>query len=61
MLGFANLTWAPLARDLIDLELLSPAELAWVNRYHNDVLAKIGPLVDGEVLDWLNAQCAPLA
>jgi Xaa-Pro aminopeptidase len=61
MLGFANLTWAPLARDLIDLDLLSPAELAWVNRYHNDVLARIGPLVDGEVLDWLNAQCAPLS
>lgn len=60
MLGFQNLTWAPLSRDLIDLDLLSPAELAWVNDYHNQVLDRIGPLVDGEVHDWLNAQCAPL-
>ncbi|MEQ9314836.1 MAG: aminopeptidase P family protein [Henriciella sp.] len=60
MLGFANLTWAPLARDLIVKSMLSPAELEWVDQYHRDVLERIGPLVDGEVADWLNAACAPL-
>ncbi|MEQ8558896.1 MAG: aminopeptidase P family protein [Henriciella sp.] len=60
MLGFRNLTWAPLSRDLIDLDLLSPAEHEWVNRYHAEVLEKIGPLVDGEAGDWLKEQCQPL-
>ena len=60
MLGFENLTWAPLSRDLIDLSLLSVAERNWVDTYHKDVLAKIGPLVDGDVRDWLEVACAPL-
>lgn len=60
MLGFRNLTWAPLARDLIVLDMLSPAEHDWVNAYHAEVLEKIGPLVDGEAGDWLKAACAPV-
>lgn len=60
MLGFENLTWAPLARDLIDTSLLSADQIAWVNGYHRDVLEKIGPLVDGEVKIWLEAACAAL-
>ncbi len=60
MLGFENLTWAPLSRDLIDLSLLSVAERNWVDIYHKDVLAKIGPLVDGDVRGWLEVACAPL-
>ena len=60
MLGFRNLTWAPLARDLIDTAILSPAEHKWVDAYHAEVLDKIGPLVDGEAGEWLKAACAPL-
>ncbi|MGB3626846.1 MAG: aminopeptidase P family protein [Henriciella sp.] len=60
MLGFANLTWAPLARDLIMTSMLSPAEHDWVDQYHRDVLERIGPLVETEVADWLRAACAPL-
>lgn len=60
MLGFRNLTWAPLAPKLIDLDILTPDERDWVNAYHAEVLEKIGPLVDGEVKDWLTAQCQPL-
>lgn len=60
MLGFANLTWAPLARDLIDLDLLSPGERAWVDTYHRGVMDVIGPQLEGEVKSWLEAACAPL-
>ena len=60
MLGFRNLTWAPLSPELIDLDLLSPTEHDWVNRYHAEVLEKIGPLVDGEAGDWLKTQCQPI-
>ncbi|MEL6955165.1 MAG: M24 family metallopeptidase C-terminal domain-containing protein, partial [Pseudomonadota bacterium] len=59
-LGFENLTWAPLARELIEVSMLSPDENAWVDDYHAKVLDIIGPQVDGEVKAWLEAACAPL-
>lgn len=60
MLGFEQLTLAPLDRRLIDAGLLTPDERAYVDAYHAEVLRKVGPLLDGEVLDWLKTQCAPL-
>lgn len=60
MHGFENLTLAPLARDLIDPGLLSPTEHIWVDRYHETVLARVGPQLPGDVADWLEAACAPL-
>jgi Xaa-Pro aminopeptidase len=60
MHGFEQLTLAPLDRKLIEVDLLSPDERAYVDAYHAEVLAKVGPLLDGEVKDWLGAQCAPL-
>ena len=60
MLGFANLTWAPLARDLIDLDLLTAEERAWVDAYHVEVRQKIGPALSGETADWFEAATAPL-
>ena len=60
MLGFECLTFAPLARDLIVPDLLTPQEHDWVDDYHQRVLAEISPLVEGDVLQWLKAACAPL-
>ena len=60
MLGFENLTWAPLSRELIAPELLSPDELDWINAYHAEVLAKIGQLCNEEVAEWLSRACAAL-
>ena len=60
MHGFENLTWAPIDRDLIAVELLSPAERAYMDAYHAEVLAKVGPLVKPEVKAWLDKVCAPL-
>ncbi len=60
MLGFETLTFAPIARELIDVAMLSPAERAWTDAYHADVLRIIGPQVDGPALTWLENQCAPL-
>ncbi len=60
MLGFRNLTLAPLARDLIDPGLLSATEHIWVDRYHEQVLAEIGPQLPGDAAAWLEAACAPL-
>jgi Xaa-Pro aminopeptidase len=60
MLGFETLTFAPVDRRLIDPALLDPAERAWLDGYHAEVLAKIGPRVDPDVRAWLEEVCAPL-
>ena len=60
MLGFETLTFAPIERDLIDPALLTTDERAWLDAYHADVLAKIGPVLDGEDRAWLTAKCAAI-
>lgn len=60
MHGFEQLTFAPLDRRLIDVDLLTDAERAYVDAYHAETLARVGSLLDGEALDWLRAACAPL-
>lgn len=60
MLGFEALTLVPFDRRLIDVDLLSDLELDWINRYHQRVLSEIGPLVEGEAKDWLNAAAAEI-
>lgn len=61
MLGFETLTLAPYDRRLIDTALLTAAERAWIDRYHERVRAAVGPLVDAETRAWLDAATAPLA
>ena len=61
MLGFETLTMAPIHKGLIDLHLLTPAELAWMDAYHAEVRQRILPLVEGEVADWLLKATEPLA
>ncbi|MEE9346843.1 MAG: aminopeptidase family protein P, partial [Robiginitomaculum sp.] len=58
MLGFENLTFAPIDRELIDVAMLSNEERDWVNSYHGQVMDKIGPQVKGEVWAWLEQVCA---
>lgn len=63
-LGFETLTFAPIDRNLVDIAIMSPAELAWLNSYHARVLAVIGPQLSGAdsgaVRAWLEAACAPI-
>jgi len=60
MHAFETLTLTPFDRRLVNTDLLSPAELQWLNAYHARVLAEIGPMVDGETLKWLEAATATL-
>ncbi len=60
MLGFDTLTFAPIERRLVVTEMLSPAELGWLNAYHAEVVSKIGHQLGAEDRDWLEAACAPL-
>ncbi len=60
MLGFETLTFVPIEKRLIVRGMLSAKEKAWLDDYHAQVLAKIGPQLAGADLDWLKDQCAPL-
>ena len=59
-LSFETLTFVPFDRRLILVEVLSPGERDWLNAYHAEVLAKLGPRVSAGALDWLSAACAPV-
>jgi Xaa-Pro aminopeptidase len=53
LLGFENLTFVPIDTRLLDLSLLTQKEKDWLNAYHQEVLEKVGPHVEGEVLEWM--------
>ena len=61
MLGFDTLTFVPIEPTLIDVSMMSDKELDWLNQYHAEVLAKIGPQLSGEDKVWLARQCAQLS
>ena len=59
-LGLETLTFAPIDRRLVVKEMLSPAEIDWLNDYHAQVLEKIGPKLEGADRAWLERACAPI-
>ena len=61
IMGFRDLTLAPIDRRLVDVALLTPEERDWWNSYHARVAAEIGPLLnDPAERAWLARACAPL-
>ncbi|KAF4580429.1 hypothetical protein EYR40_003145 [Pleurotus pulmonarius] len=58
-LGFEHVTMAPIHTKLVDAELLSKDERAWLNAYHAEVLEKVAPLLknDERALRWLTKEC----
>jgi Xaa-Pro aminopeptidase len=61
LMGFRELTLAPIDRRLVDTGLLTPEERDWWNAYHARVAAEIGPLLtDPSEQTWLQQACAPL-
>ncbi|HLG79595.1 MAG TPA: aminopeptidase P family protein [Bradyrhizobium sp.] len=60
MNGFETLTLAPIDRRLIDLGLLSPAEIDWLNAYHARVAQAVRGQLDEATKAWLDAATAPL-
>jgi len=58
--GFENLTFVPIERALVAVDLLTPEERDWWNAYHAQVRELIAPQLAGAAREWLDAQCAPL-
>ena len=63
-LRFERLTKVPIHRALINVALLSPKEVAWVDKYHAEVRRAVEPLLqggnDGKARKWLLENTKPL-
>jgi Xaa-Pro aminopeptidase len=58
--GFETLTYAPIDKTLVDTDLMTRDELRWWDAYHAKVLEIVAPQLEGDVLAWATAACAPL-
>ncbi len=58
---FETLTVCPIDLKLVKKEMLSPAEVAWLNAYHARVFEILSPLVGPEEAAWLKQATAPIA
>lgn len=49
---------------MIDKKLLAPADVEYINKYHETVFKLVSPLLeerkDTLALEWLKKKCAPL-
>ena len=52
-LQMESLTLCPIDTAPIDVDMLLPEELAWLNSYHAEVYAKLAPYLDEEEQIWL--------
>lgn len=59
--GFEPLTLCPIDKRLIDLSMMTPTEVAWLNDYHQRVLDTLTPLLTDQAdRQWLAQACAPI-
>ena len=61
MMEFDVLTMVPFDNRLLNLSMLSPAEVAWVDAYHARVNKVLSPLLQGAEKDWMQRATLPLA
>jgi len=59
-LKFETVTLYPIDQVLIDIDLLTDAEIEWLNDYHKKVYDSIAPKLTGDEREWLNRKCARL-
>jgi Xaa-Pro aminopeptidase len=57
---FETLTLAPIDRRLIDVSLLSSAEIDWLNAYHATVAREVGGQLDQATKAWLDQATTPI-
>lgn len=59
-LRFRTLTLCPIDRSLVDVRLLLPYELDWLNHYHREVRDRLRGRLSGPAATWLDSACAAL-
>lgn len=58
---FETLTLFPFDTTMIETEIMTAEEIAWLNRYHQKVYDELSPLLQPEEQAWLKAKCAPIS
>ena len=61
MLGFETITLCPIERSLIEVSLLSQAEIAWLDAYHARLAPALGHLLDPAEKAWLRTKTTALS
>ncbi|KAK9265729.1 hypothetical protein L1049_025323 [Liquidambar formosana] len=59
-LSFEHVTWAPYQRKLMDLSLLIPEEIDWLNTYHSNCREILAPYLDDSEMAWLKKATEPI-
>ncbi len=59
VLGFETLTLVPFDRSLIDVAMLTEAEVKWINAYHLRVWQVLRSMIDEATMPWLEAATQP--
>ena len=62
-LKFARLTQIPIQKNLINLDIMTKAELDWLDAYHEEVLKKVAPLLEegSPAMKWLVKSCEKIS
>ena len=50
---FEVISLCPIDLEGIDVDLLTEAEVEWINKYHNNVYTQLSPYLDQEENNWL--------
>lgn len=61
-LKFAKLTMIPIQKNLINVSLMTKEELDWLDAYHEEVWAKVSPLLEegSPAMAWLKKSCTKI-
>ena len=58
---FKTLTMFPYDKTLMDLSIMTPEEIDWVNAYHKQVYARLSGLLNEEEKAWLADKTSPIS
>ncbi|MGH1378143.1 MAG: aminopeptidase P family protein [Alphaproteobacteria bacterium] len=56
MLQFETVTYAPYARNLIDLSMLNDQELSYIRWYSSMIIDVLSPYLPNHIIDWLKSE-----
>ncbi|KAI3451736.1 hypothetical protein Pfo_008401 [Paulownia fortunei] len=57
---FEHITWAPYQRKLMDVSLLVPEEVEWLNNYHSRCREILAPYMSTSEMEWLKKATEPI-
>lgn len=59
-MGFEFVTFVPIDLDGIEVSLMTPKDVEYLNAYHSQVFEKISPYLNEEETQWLREYTRPL-